>query len=72
MAVCSERLSVAGLVVLLASAVSLAPMDRMPYNWSGMLCSSLHKYPDVLLGREHQGAQQLLWGDWGGREESPW
>ena len=29
------------------------------------------KDADVLLGREQQGAQQVLWGGLGGREGSP-
>ena len=43
LATCSERLSVAGLVVLLACPVSLVPMARTSYNPSGILSCFPHR-----------------------------
>ena len=43
LAACSERLSVAGLVVLLARPVSLVPVAGTSYNPFGILSCFLHR-----------------------------
>lgn len=56
---CSPLVKGCWLVVLLASTVNWAPVDRIAYNWSGTPSSAQHKCTGIVLGKVQQGTQQL-------------